>query len=797
MKLDAIRTLMHEERPACYALFSRILERHTAFLLHTDLMEEFEVFSVSESGQALRGSALEKLFHQAQEAALMGDVFYLSVRTGVGRWKYLFIDVPQMECREAPLREFLQATERLVDHAQDADARVLEIDLSPFDRGLPRLKDTRSIGKGVEFLNRHLSNQIFEDDGKGDERLFSFLRMHHYKGRPLMINHRIKSATDLHAALAEADSVLSEHAKEDGWDQVEEDLEYLGFEPGWGRTVEKIQDTMSLLSDILEAPAPQALAEFLSRMPMVFNIVILSPHGYFGQSGVLGMPDTGGQVVYILDQVRALEREMKQSIYEQGLDIQPEIVIVTRLIPDAQGTTCDQPVEPVAGTENTRILRIPFRTASGEVVPHWISRFRIWPYLERFAAEVEREIRAIMGGRVDFVIGNYSDGNLVATLLSERLGVTQCTIAHALEKTKYLHSALYWQDHEDEHHFSCQFTADLIAMNTADFIISSTYQEIAGTRDNVGQYESYGSFTMPSLFRVLKGIDVLDPKFNIVSPGVNEDIFFPYSKADHRVPDLTRQVQEMIHGGPDDESRGQLRDKDKPLIFTMARLDPVKNVGGFLEWYAKSDALRERANVLIAGGYVRPDKSKDASERQQIERMHALYDEFGLDESVRWLDMQTDKNRVGEFYRCVADARGVFVQPALFEAFGLTVLEAMSSGLPTFATQYGGPLEIIEPGVSGFHINPNHGEEVAQQLAEFFDRCREDSSYWETISQGGIERVQSRYTWSLYARRLLSLSRIYGFWKHISGIRREATRRYLEMFYQLMYKSRANQIAAD
>lgn len=551
-----------------------------------------------------------------------------------------------------------------------------------------------------------------------------------------------------------------------------------------------------MLSDVLEAPEPKALAEFLTRIPMIFNIVILSPHGYFGQSGVLGMPDTGGQVVYILDQVRALEREMKQSIYEQGLDIEPEILIVTRLIPDAQGTTCDQPVEAVAGTENTRILRVPFRSESGEVVPHWISRFHIWPYLERFAAEVEREVRAVMGGRVDFVIGNYSDGNLVATLLSERLGVTQCTIAHALEKTKYLHSDLYWQDHEDEHHFSCQFTADLIAMNTADFIITSTYQEVAGTRENVGQYESYGSFTMPGLFRVLKGIDVFDPKFNIVSPGVNEDIFFPFSASDQRVPDITEAVQDMIYGEPGDEARGKLEQADKPLIFTMARLDPVKNVGGLLELYAQSDALRERANLLIAGGYVQPDKSRDASERQQIERLHALFDEYGLEGSVRWLDMQTDKHRVGEFYRCVADTRGVFVQPALFEAFGLTVLEAMSSGLPTFATQYGGPLEIIEPGVSGFHINPNHGDAVAQQLVDFFDRCGENGSYWGSISNGGIERVQSRYTWSLYARRLLSLSRIYGFWKHISGIRREATRRYLEMFYQLMYKPRAERISS-
>jgi hypothetical protein len=58
----------------------------------------------------------------------------------------------------------------------------------------------------------------------------------------------------------------------------------------------------------------------------------------------------------------------------------------------------------------------------------------------------------------------------------------QCNIAHALEKTKYPDSDIYWRKYEDKYHFSSQFTADLIAMNNADFIITSTYQEIAGRR---------------------------------------------------------------------------------------------------------------------------------------------------------------------------------------------------------------------------------------------------------------------------------------------------------------------------
>ena len=58
--------------------------------------------------------------------------------------------------------------------------------------------------------------------------------------------------------------------------------------------------------------------------------------------------------------------------------------------------------------------------------------------------DVARELRKELGGRPDFIIGNYSDGNLVASLLSSYLNVTMCTIAHALEKTKYPDADVHW-----------------------------------------------------------------------------------------------------------------------------------------------------------------------------------------------------------------------------------------------------------------------------------------------------------------------------------------------------------------
>jgi len=46
--------------------------------------------------------------------------------------------------------------------------------------------------------------------------------------------------------------------------------------------------------------------------------------------------------------------------------------------------------------------------------------------------------------------------------------------------TKHPDSDIYWKKYEDMYQFTCQFTDGLIAMNNANFIITSTYQEIAG-----------------------------------------------------------------------------------------------------------------------------------------------------------------------------------------------------------------------------------------------------------------------------------------------------------------------------
>lgn len=786
---EALLQFLAQHREDAYLLLRTLTALDKPFLLRSDLVDAFDAFCAEQ--RDLCETALGAVIQCAQEAIIDAPLVCFACRPSIGRWEYLRFHLETVAVEEIDVAEFLAFAEHRAAPQVGPDAWPLEIDLRPFHRGFPFLKESRSIGHGVSFLNRKLSSELFVKLDNGDRSLLEFLQVHQHRGRTLMVNERIADTTTLRRALRTAEKYLAQQSADATWHDVGHRLQEIGFEIGWGNTAARMRETLHLLSDVLEAPDPNTLEEFLGRIPMIFTIVILTPHGFFGQANVLGKPDTGGQVVYILDQARALEQEMLRRTRDAGLDIEPQILIVTRLIPDADGTTCNQPREHVFGTQHATILRVPFRDHAGEIVPHWISRFEIWPYLERFTLEVEKEVLAELNGRPGLIIGNYSDGNLVATLLSRRLGVTQCNIAHALEKTKYLYSDLFWQDNEPRYHFSCQFTADLVAMNAADFIITSTYQEIAGTPNSVGQYESHSSFTMPGLYRVVHGVDVFDPKFNVVSPGADPDVYFPWSHADRRLTGLHDELRALVFG-PEchSPSWGTFSDPDKPVIFTMARLDHIKNLTGLARWYGRHPRLRQLANLLIVGGHLDVANSTDAEERDQIEKMWAAIHEHNLAGHFRWVGFQTDRNFNGELYRYIADLHGVFVQPALFEAFGLSVIEAMSTGLPTFATRYGGPLEIIENGVSGFHIDPNHGDAVADALADFFDQSSADPHHWQRFSQAAIDRVEARYTWKRYAGRMMTLARVYGFWKYTTNLERQETRRYLDALYSTVLRNR-------
>ncbi|KAG5007457.1 hypothetical protein GLYMA_09G167000v4 [Glycine max] len=733
------------------------------------------------------------IFSCTQEAAVVPPYIAFAVRPNPGFWEYIKVNADDLQVEGIEAVEYLKYKEMIFDEKWANDENALELDFGAIDFSTPRMVLSSSIGNGLNFTTKILTSRLSESS-QNINPLLDYLLSLNYQGENLMIKDTLNTMPKLQQALKVAEAYVSALHKDTPYQKFEDRFKEWGFDKGWGNTAGRVKETMKLLSEVLESADPVKLESLFSRLPNMFNIVILSIHGYFGQADVLGLPDTGGQVVYILDQVRALEEELLHKIELQGLDVKPQILVVTRLIPDAKGTTCNQELEPVTHTKHSNILRVPFYTDKG-MLHQWVSRFDIYPYLERFSQDATAKILELMEDKPDLIIGNYTDGNLVSSLMASKLGVTQATIAHALEKTKYEDSDAKWMAFDEKYHFSCQFTADIISMNAADFIITSTYQEIAGSKQKPGQYETHTAFTMPGLCRAVSGINVFDPKFNIAAPGADQSVYFPSTEKEQRLIAFHPAIEELLFSKDDNEEHiGFLEDMKKPIIFSMARLDKVKNLSGLVEWYARNKRLRSLVNLVVVGGFFNPAKSKDREETEEIKKMHFLMKEYNLKGQFRWIAAQTDRYRNSELYRCISDSKGAFVQPALYEAFGLTVIEAMNCGLPTFATNQGGPAEIIVDEVSGFHIDPYNGDESSDKIADFFEKCKIDSEHWNRMSKAGLQRINECYTWKIYAKKVLNMGSIYGFWKRLNKEQKLAKERYNHMFYNLQFRNLAKQV---
>lgn len=768
------------------------------YLLRNDILLKFNEFCDSKEKEESfrRQSFTARFFYRVPEILVMQDSMLILHRYDIAKYRHYQLSANCEYVEEIDVNTYLNYKDIYVQgYVGYRDNLPLEIDFLPFYDYSPSMKDSKKIGDGIRFLNKHLSSSLFQNPEKWKKHLFEFIQLHKSDGQQLLVNSSVhqdpKAFPD---ALSRTIRWLDRQSKDADYAQVQKKLQERGFEPGWGNTVARIQETMRLLLDLFNEPDNEPLEKFISRIPMIFNIAVLSPHGWFGQENVLGKPDTGGQVIYILDQVRALENYLINEYQLAGLThISPRILVVTRRIPHAEDTTCNQRLEKIFQTQNCHILRVPFRNESGEEIADWISRFHIWPYLDTFAEEARRELTSELEGRPDLIIGNYSDGNLVATLLSDRLDVIQCTIAHALEKTKYLFSDLYWQEMEADYNFSLQFTADMIAMNKSDFVITSTYQEIAGTEADLGQYESYQFFTLPGLYQVVNGVNLFNPKFNIVPPGVDEYVYFPYYERERRPDSRIEHWENRLFHADTEDIFGNLADTGKPPIFTMARLDRIKNITGLIAAFGKSEKLRKSCNLIFAAGTIHLENSHDREEQNEIQKAYELIEEYDLHGQVRWLP-SVDKKETGTVYRIIADHGGIFVQPALFEAFGLTILEAMLCGVPTFGPQFGGPSEIIVDKESGFLMNTSRPELMAEVIEGFVEQCEKQPKYWETISEKGIQRVREKFTWRLYSQKLMGLTKLYGFWRYsVAEKGMVKMDRYCDLIYHLLLKRRAEE----
>lgn len=91
----------------------------------------------------------------------------------------------------------------------------------------------------------------------------------------------------------------------------------------------------------------------------------------------------------------------------------------------------------------------------------------------------------------------------------------------------------------------------------------------------------------------------------------------------------------------------------------------------------------------------------------------------------------------------------VFVSPSAYESFGITFLEAWISGKPVISTRQGAIPTVVDERQNGLLINYGNHAELASVILELLN----DANLRDKLARHGREKVLSRYTWDIVARR--------------------------------------------
>jgi glycosyltransferase involved in cell wall biosynthesis len=135
--------------------------------------------------------------------------------------------------------------------------------------------------------------------------------------------------------------------------------------------------------------------------------------------------------------------------------------------------------------------------------------------------------------------------------------------------------------------------------------------------------------------------------------------------------------------------------------------------------------------LLIAG---------DGAKRPEYE---ALTRELGLtDEWVRFLGFRSDAPDL-------LGAADLFLLPSLTEGLPLSVLEAMTHGLPVIATPVGGVPEVVLPGRTGVLVPVEDVEALAGAIATMI----QDRATRARLGEAGRERARGEFSFSRMVAR--------------------------------------------
>ena len=153
--------------------------------------------------------------------------------------------------------------------------------------------------------------------------------------------------------------------------------------------------------------------------------------------------------------------------------------------------------------------------------------------------------------------------------------------------------------------------------------------------------------------------------------------------------------------------------------------------------------LIQAVNKLIRQGYnqIRLDFIGDGESHEYLE---GLVKKLDITKYVRFLG---DKDQ-SYIYEHLCNYN-LFVQPSIYEGFGLTVTEAMAAKIPVLVSENQGPLEIIDNGKYGYAFKNQSIEDCAEKIRMFiinkFDKNIVEKAYIRVKELYNVTKTAKNY----------------------------------------------------
>ena len=170
---------------------------------------------------------------------------------------------------------------------------------------------------------------------------------------------------------------------------------------------------------------------------------------------------------------------------------------------------------------------------------------------------------------------------------------------------------------------------------------------------------------------------------------------------------------------------------------------------------AAQDAQDTQNGEIVVRGR-RLDAARD-SITPSLGASQYTFDREALEKQIIRLNLEHNVRLLGFRSDVLALMRlcDLFVLPSLAEPFGLVLIEAMALSRPVIATRAGGPLEIVEEGVTGLLVPPSSPESLAEAIGELLSNPERRAAF----SRSGRSSYENRFTASRMAKATLAVYR--------------------------------------